>query len=84
MANRVSQRGQITLDRAVRKELNIQPGMMAYQRVVDGHVEVVFLPESHKKSLYGAFQSEAQSPITTSNELEEAVMAAIAAERGQS
>jgi hypothetical protein len=29
--------------------------MVAYQRVVAGHLEVIFLPETHRRSLYGIF-----------------------------
>src|SRR2546430_12925601 len=62
MASRVSERGQITIDRAARSQLGIRPGMVAYQRVVGGHLEVIFLPEPHRKSLYGVFHHEAQQP----------------------
>ena len=80
MASRVSERGQITIDRAARSQLGIRPGMVAYQRVVGGHLEVIFLPEPHRKSLYGVFHQEGEQPqAITADELEEAVMEAIAA-----
>lgn len=85
MASRVSERGQITIDRAAREQLGVRPGMVAYQRVVAGHLEVVFLPAPHRESLYGVFHREGEPPrVTTGDELEEAVMEAIAEERGQS
>ena len=54
MSSRVSERGQITIDRDVRKKLGIEPGMVAYQRVVNGRLEVIFLPAPHRRSLAGA------------------------------
>jgi bifunctional DNA-binding transcriptional regulator/antitoxin component of YhaV-PrlF toxin-antitoxin module len=82
MASRVSERGQITLDRVIRKQLGIQPGMIAFQRVVADHLEVVFLPEPHRKSLRGAFHRPGEQPrVTTSEQIEEAVMEAIAEEQ---
>ncbi len=79
MAYQVSDRGQITIDRDAREKLGVRPGMIAYQRVVDGHLEVIFLPAPHRRSLYGALHREGQEPkVTTAKELEEAVMQAIA------
>ncbi|MEJ7652742.1 MAG: hypothetical protein WKH64_05060 [Chloroflexia bacterium] len=42
MTSQVSERGQITIDQAVRKQLGIHAGMIAYQRVVAGRLEVIF------------------------------------------
>ena len=82
MASQVSDRGQITIERAIRKQLGIQPGMVAHQRVVDGRLEVIFLPAPHDRSLFGVFHREGEPPrITTPEELEAAVMEAIAAEQ---
>ena len=84
MASRVSTRGQITIDRAARSQLGIRPGMVAYQRVVGSHLEVIFLPEPHRRSLYGVVHQESkQLQAITADELEEAVMEAIAAEQEQ-
>jgi bifunctional DNA-binding transcriptional regulator/antitoxin component of YhaV-PrlF toxin-antitoxin module len=84
MASQVSERGQITIDRMVRRQLGIRPGMVAYQRVVGGHLEVIFLPEPHRRSLYGVFHHGTEQPqAITTDELEEAVMEAISAEQEQ-
>ena len=85
MSSRVSDRGQITIDRPAREELGIRPGMVAHQRVVDGRLEVIFLPESHHESLYGVFQDEGRSQARAllPEELEEAVMAAVAQDHEQ-
>ena len=82
MASRVSERGQITIDRSARKELGIRPGMIAYQRVVSGCLEVFFLPATHRRSLCGVLHREGE-PVKVRNaqELEEAVMEAIAEEQ---
>ena len=79
MANRVSGRGQITLDRAARRQLGIRPGMIAYQRVVGGRLGVIFLPAPHRRSLYGTLHQEGEPPrFTDAEHLEEAVMEALA------
>jgi bifunctional DNA-binding transcriptional regulator/antitoxin component of YhaV-PrlF toxin-antitoxin module len=82
MASRVTERGQITIDQAVRRELHVEPGMTAYQRVVDGRLEIVFLPAPHNRSSFGAFRREGQPPgPMTSEEIEAAAMRAIAEEQ---
>lgn len=83
MPSRVSERGQITIDRLARKGLNVQPGMVAYQRVVRGRLEVAFLPAPHRRSLYGVCRhgGKKSGPGLTSEQLESAVMEAVAEER---
>ncbi len=79
MASRVSERGQITIDRAIREHLGIKPRMVAYQRVVDGRLEVIFLLAPHRRSLYGVFQGKGgQPPVADGDQLEEAVADALA------
>lgn len=81
MTSRVDKRGRITLDRAAREALGVGPGMLAYQRVVAGRLEVLFLPAPHRRSLYGALHREGEAPrVLTRDQLEEAVMEAIAEE----
>lgn len=78
MASQVSEWGQITIDRAAREQLGVRPGMVAYQRVVSGRLEVVFLPAPHRRSLYGVLHRDGEQPlVTTSDDLEEAVMEAV-------
>ncbi|MBI2953345.1 MAG: AbrB family transcriptional regulator [Chloroflexi bacterium] len=84
MPSYVSERGQITIDRAVRKKLGVRPGMVAHQRVVSGHLEVIFLPVPHQRSLYGVFHKEGEKPkVSTREELDEAVMEAIDEEQAR-
>lgn len=84
MSSRVNERGQITIDRAVRRQLGVQPGMVAHQRIVNGHLEIVFLPTPHRESLYGVFHREGEGVLTsTAEDVERAVMEAVAQEREQ-
>ena len=79
MGIRVSRRGQITIDRDARKQLGVRPGMVAHQRVVDGRLEVVFLPAPHRRSLCGALRREGEGAlVVTREDLEDAVMEAVA------
>ncbi len=85
MPSQVSERGQITIDRAAREQLGVRPGMIAYQRVVSGHLEVVFLPAPHRRSLYGVFHRPGErDKARTPEEIEEAVMEAVAEEQSPS
>jgi bifunctional DNA-binding transcriptional regulator/antitoxin component of YhaV-PrlF toxin-antitoxin module len=81
VASRVSERGQITIDLGARKQLGVQPGMIAYQRVVDERLEVLFLPAPHSRSLSGVLHREGEGlKVRTGADLEEAVMEALAQE----
>jgi AbrB family looped-hinge helix DNA binding protein len=53
MANQVGTKGQIVIEKEIRDKLGIQPGWKAYQQVVDGHLEIYFLPPEHRRSLLG-------------------------------
>ena len=79
--SKVSERGQITIDRELRKRLGVEPGMIAYQRVVDGRLEVVFLPAPHRRSVAGALAEVGKRvPPVPYDKLDELVRNAIAAE----
>ena len=81
MTSRLSERGQITIDQTVRELLGLQPGMIAYQRVIGGHLEVVFLPAPHRRSLFGALRGDpVDRPVITRDDINEAVMEAVAEE----
>lgn len=81
MASQVSERGQITIDRTIREQLGVEPGMVAYQSVVDGRLEIVFLPAPHRESLYGALKGlpKGRAPRTRA-EIDCAVMETLAGE----
>jgi AbrB family looped-hinge helix DNA binding protein len=54
VGNRVGPKGQVVIEKAIRDQLGIEPGSVAIQRVVDGRVELRFLPPRHNRSLFGA------------------------------
>ena len=84
MTSQVSERGQITIDRDIRRKLGIKPGMIAVQRVVNGKLEIVFVQGPHRRSLFGIFHTPGAMPYpTTRDELNQAVQEAIAAEAGE-
>lgn len=55
MANVVGERFQITIDKAVRRELGIKPGDLAVEHVEDGRLVVEFVPKPQRESLFGIF-----------------------------
>jgi hypothetical protein len=56
--------------------------MIASQRVVEGRLAVVFLPARIRQLLFGVFRGAARgAAVLTSDEVEEAVMEAIAEEQ---
>lgn len=53
MPSRVGERGQITVEKAIREELAVYAGDEAVQWVEDGHLVVAFVPGPHRRSLAG-------------------------------
>jgi AbrB family looped-hinge helix DNA binding protein len=55
MTTRVGPKGQVVIEKEIRDQLGIVPGSQAVQRVVDGHVEIHFIPpvKQHNRSLRG-------------------------------
>jgi hypothetical protein len=60
----VGERGQITIERAIRERLDIRPKDIAVQRVEDGRLVVEFVRphESHMRSLAGILGPSATGP----------------------
>ncbi len=56
MPNKVGAKGQIVIEKEIRDQLGVEPGSVAIQRIVDGHVEIHFLPPPHNRSLYGSLR----------------------------
>jgi len=54
MSSRVGDRGQITIEKAIREELGIYAGDEAVQRVEDGRIVIEMVPGRHTRSLAGA------------------------------
>jgi AbrB family looped-hinge helix DNA binding protein len=61
MTSRVGERGQITIEKAIREELGVYAGDQAVQRVEDGRVIVDFLPAPHRRSLAGSLADKVSS-----------------------
>jgi AbrB family looped-hinge helix DNA binding protein len=56
MASRVGERGQITIEKAIREELAIYAGDEAVQRVEDGRIVIEVIPGRHRRSLAGSLR----------------------------
>ena len=54
LANKVGEKGQVVIDKAIRDRLGIGPGWLAIQRIVDNHVEIYFVTPEHNRSLAGS------------------------------
>ena len=54
MAHRVGTKGQVVIEKEIRDRLGVEAGWIALQRVVDGHLEITFLPPEHTRSLRGS------------------------------
>lgn len=68
MASKVGTKGQIVIAKEIRDELGIEPGWTAFQQVVDGHVEVYFLPPKHNRSLGGVLAPYIKRSMPASEE----------------
>ena len=53
MGSRVGERGQITLEKAIREELGIYAGDETIQRIENGRIVVEIVPARHRRSLAG-------------------------------
>lgn len=56
MSSTVGERGQITIEKAIREELAIYAGDEAVQRVQDGRIVIEIVPARHQRSLAGALK----------------------------
>jgi AbrB family looped-hinge helix DNA binding protein len=56
MTSRVGERGQITIEKAIREELGIYAGDEAVQRVEDGRIVIEVVPGRHRRSLAGSLK----------------------------
>ena len=81
MANVVGERFQITIDKALREELGIQPGDRAIERVEDGRLVVSFMPAPHTGlARWVSFRRPDLPPITDWEALKDRAWAARSAE----
>lgn len=72
---------QVVIERRAREVLGIAPGWQAFQRVVDGHLEVSFLPPDHDESLAGSLSAYGRASTLEPQEQKEEAWAAHVAER---
>jgi AbrB family looped-hinge helix DNA binding protein len=56
MVSRVGERGQITIEKAIREELGIYAGDETVQRVEDGRIVIEVVPGRHRRSLAGSLR----------------------------
>ena len=54
MPNVVGQKGQVVISKEIRDKLGVEPGWWALQIIVDGHLEIHFVPPEHNRSLLGS------------------------------
>ena len=58
MTSRVGERGQITIEKAIREQLAIYAGDEAVQRVEDGRIVIEIVPGRHRRSLAGSLRAQ--------------------------
>jgi AbrB family looped-hinge helix DNA binding protein len=58
MTSRVGERGQITIEKAIRAELAIYAGDETVQRIEDGRIVIEVIPGRHRRSLAGSLRAK--------------------------
>ena len=58
MTSRVGERGQITIEKAIRDELAIYAGDETVQRIEDGRIVIEVIPGRHRRSLAGSLHAK--------------------------
>jgi AbrB family looped-hinge helix DNA binding protein len=59
MSSRVGERGQVTIEKAIREQLGVYAGDQAVQRVENGRVVIEFVPAPHRRSMLGSLREKA-------------------------
>lgn len=73
MATKVGPEGQVVIEQAIRDELGVEPGWTALQLLVDGHVELYFIPPEHNDSLLGVLAQYTDVRIPDEDALHDAI-----------
>jgi AbrB family looped-hinge helix DNA binding protein len=58
MASTVGERGQVTIEKAIREELGVYGGDIAVQRLEGRRVVIEFVPAPHHRSLAGTLRDK--------------------------
>jgi AbrB family looped-hinge helix DNA binding protein len=58
MASTVGERGQVTIEKAIREELGVYGGDIAVQRLEGRRVVIEFVPAPHRRSLAGTLHDK--------------------------
>jgi AbrB family looped-hinge helix DNA binding protein len=58
VSSRVGDRGQITIEKAIREDLGIYAGDEAVQRVENGRIVIDVVPGRHRRSLAGSLRKK--------------------------
>lgn len=58
MSSRVGERGQVTIEKAIREQLGVYAGDQAVQRVEGDKVVIEFIPGPHRRSLLGVLKDK--------------------------
>jgi AbrB family looped-hinge helix DNA binding protein len=58
VSSKVGERGQITIEKAIREELSIYAGDETVQRVEDGRIIIDVVPGRHRRSLAGQLRTK--------------------------
>jgi AbrB family looped-hinge helix DNA binding protein len=58
MGSRVGERGQVTIEKAIREELAIHAGDEAIQRIEDGRIIIEVIPGRHRRSMAGTLRDK--------------------------
>jgi len=61
MDYRVGSKGQVVIAKRIRDRLGVEPGWVAVQKVVRDHMEIYFVPPSHRRSLKGVLGPHVKS-----------------------
>ncbi len=68
----VGPKGQVVIAKEFREKLGVKSGWTAIQRLVGDHIEVYFLPPSHRRSLKGSLAKYTKIKIEPGEEWEKA------------
>lgn len=63
MATTVGERGQVTIEKAIREELGVYAGDVAVQRVEGRRVVIEFVPAPHRRSLAGVLRDKVRRAV---------------------